>query len=99
MRLEKLEHLIEKLNATCAKTLGEARELCIVRSNLAVDIEHWIQVILQSPAQISSRFAKSIPLTLTTSLANHNRLDRLKRGIEDEPPFSERILELIGNAW
>jgi type VI secretion system protein VasG len=100
MRLEKLEHLIEKLNATCAKTLGEARELCIVRSNLAVDIEHWIQVILQSPGSDFIKICKEYSINIDRLVGQiTNRLDRLKRGIEDEPPFSERILELIGNAW
>ena len=42
--------LIGKLNSTCRRALEGAAGLCLSRTNIYVEIEHWLLKLLENPA-------------------------------------------------
>ena len=44
-----LRSLVGKLNETCRRTLESSAGLCLSRTNYTVEVEHWLQKLLEVP--------------------------------------------------
>jgi type VI secretion system protein VasG len=92
--------LVGKLNAYCRNALKEASELAVYKTNYAVEPQHYLLKLLAMPDSDMTaliRFfginAAALAKDLTTSV------DTLDWGATTTPTLSNRLLELLSEAW
>ena len=96
----KIEGLIARLNPLCKQALENAIGVCVHRTNYSVEIEHWLQKLLESPGSDASKILAAFEIDSSRASAQLvARLDRLKRGNAETPTLSDRLLDLVRSAW
>lgn len=100
MRCLDLEQLLDKLNKPCEQALDGALGASVRRTNYSVEVEHLLSQILELPGTDFRKVCANYGVDadrLNAQLVK--RLDRLKRGNAEAPRYSERLLELVEQAW
>lgn len=96
----KIEGLVSRLNPSCQQALENAVGVCVHRTNYSVEIEHWLQKLFELPGSDISKILSAYEIDASRVLAQLvSRLDRLKRGNAETPTLSDRLLDLIRQAW
>ena len=73
--------LFGKLNSLCYKAIESATVFCKLRGNPYVELEHWLQQILQVQDTDMLRIARHFELDMSRLAADMTAaLDRLPRG-------------------
>jgi type VI secretion system protein VasG len=95
-----LKALIGRLNKTCKQALQDAAGLCVNRRNYEVNVEHFVQALVDDPQSdlrpILSYFEKDLG-RFQKALAEV--LDRLPTGNTGRPVFSPLLTKLLEHAW
>lgn len=95
-----LRSLVGKLNDTCRRALEGAAGLCLSRTNYTVEIEHWLQKLLEAPNSDIGRILKHAeidPSRLETALTK--AIDGFKTGNARPPALSPLLVDVARDAW
>jgi len=92
--------LFGKLNSLAYKAIEGATVLCKLRGNPYVELEHWMQQILQEPDSDLHRIARHFELDASRLAADMTAaLDRLPRGSTSISDLSMHIENAVERAW
>jgi type VI secretion system protein VasG len=98
--IEDLRKIVSHLTPSCREVLSKAADLAYRQSHVALDIAHFISIVLDSPAlAVTQRLVQcGLPVeqaTWQTSL----HLSMLATGEGLPPALSEDLIELLRAAW
>jgi type VI secretion system protein VasG len=92
--------LFGKLNPLAYKAIEGATVLCKMRGNPYVELQHWLQQILNTQDSDLHRIAKHYELDASVLVADLTRaLDRLPRGASSVTDLSSFIEDAVERAW
>ena len=92
--------LFGKLNALCYKAIESATVFCKLRGNPYVELEHWLQQILQVRDTDMLRIARHFELDMSRLAADMTAaLDRLPRGSTSISDLSPHIENAVERGW
>jgi len=92
--------LFGKLNSLAYKAIEGATVLCKLRGNPYVELEHWVQQILQEQDSDWHRIARHFELDASRLAADMTAaLDRLPRGSSSISDLSVHIENAVERAW
>jgi type VI secretion system protein VasG len=95
-----LTKLVEKLNSACKETLETAAAICHSRSQFTVELEHWLQAMLENETGDLQLIAASFDLDKDQLLAELRiGLEKLKTGNSAAPSLSPHIVNLLRQTW
>ena len=95
-----LKSIIAKLNHTTRNTLEAAAGLCVSRTHYDVEVEHYLNKLMETPDSDFERIARRFGLDrsrLSQDLARS--LDHLKTGNARTPSFSPTLGKMLSEAW
>ena len=92
--------LFGKLNPLAYKAIEGATVLCKLRGNPHVELQHWLQQILNTQDSDLHRIVKHYELDASALVADLTRaLDRLPRGAASVTDLSSFIEDAVERAW
>ena len=92
--------LFGKLNSLCYKAIESATVFCKLRGNPYVELEHWLQQILQIQDSDMLRIARHFELDMSRLAADMTAaLDRLPRGSTSISDLSQHIENAVERGW
>ncbi|WP_029524708.1 type VI secretion system ATPase TssH [Polaromonas glacialis] len=92
--------LFGKLNSLCYKAIESATVFCKLRGNPYVELEHWLQQILQVQDTDMLRIARHFELDMSRLAADMTAaLDRLPRGSTSISDLSPHIENAVERGW
>ena len=92
--------LFGKLNPLAYKAIEGATVLCKMRGNPYVELQHWLQQILNTEDSDLHRIVKQYELDGSTLVADLTRaLDRLPRGAASVTDLSSFVEDAVERAW
>ena len=93
-------NLFGKLNSLCYKAIEGATLFCKLRGNPYVELEHWLQQLLQLPDSDLLRIARHFEIDMSRLAADIvAALDRLPRGSTAISDLSPHIENAVERAW
>jgi type VI secretion system protein VasG len=92
--------LVGKLNPTARSVLEAAVGLCVSRTHYNVDIQHYLEKLIESDNSDASRIFRHYGVD-TSRLTREitASLDKIKRGNTGGPAISETVLQMLKEAW
>lgn len=95
-----LRSLVGKLNDTCRRGLESAAGLCLSRSNYTVEVEHFLQKLLEVPNTDLTKILNQYEVDQSRlEAALTKAIDAFKTGNARPPALSPTLVELIRDAW
>ncbi len=95
-----LKSLVGKLNDTSRRALESAAGLCLSRSNYNVEVEHWLLKLLEASDTDLTRLLRHYEIDQSRVETELTRsIDRLKTGNSRPPALSQKIVDLVREAW
>ncbi|MCH7686506.1 MAG: type VI secretion system ATPase TssH, partial [Planctomycetes bacterium] len=95
-----LKSLVGKLNETSRRALESAAGLCLSRSNYNVEVEHWLLKLLEASDTDLARLLRHYEIDQSRVETELTRsIDHLKTGNSRPPALSQKIVDLIREAW
>jgi type VI secretion system protein VasG len=95
-----LRSLVGKLNDPCRRALESAAGLCLSRTNYTVEVEHWVQKLLEFPDTDLTRIFKHYGVDQSRiEAALTKSIDGFKSGNGRPPALSPLLVDLIRDAW
>ncbi len=95
-----LRSLVGKLNDTCRRALESAAGLCLSRTNYTVEVEHWLQKLLEVPDTDLSKIFKHFEVDQSRLEGALTRaIDGFKGGNARPPALSPLLVDLVRDAW
>ena len=95
-----LKSLIGKLNSQTRSALEGAAGLCLARTHYDVEIEHYLQKLLEAEDSDFARILKHFEINRSRLAADLTRsLDSLKTGNARTPALSPSLLKMFTEAW
>jgi type VI secretion system protein VasG len=92
--------LFGKLNPLAYKAIEGATVFCKLRGNPYVELEHWLQQILQTPDSDLHRIVRHFELDGSKLAADMtNALDRLPRGATSISDLSTHVENAVERGW
>jgi type VI secretion system protein VasG len=92
--------LIKTLNPTCLSALEGAAGLCQSRTNVTVEIEHWLYKLTEAPNSDLTKIFRHFEVDPARLLADLTRvLDQLRSGNQQLPMLAPRLDQLLRAAW
>lgn len=95
-----VKSLVLKLNTTCREALEAAAGLAVGQTHYAVEIEHWLVKMLETPSNDVAELLKAVgvdPAAVRTDI--DASLEKMKRGNSATPPLAPGLVELVREAW
>ena len=95
-----LRSLVGKLNETCRRGLESAAGLCLSRSNYTVEVEHFLQKLLEVPNTDLTKIFQHYEVDQSRlEAALTKAIDGFKTGNGRPPALSPLLVELIRDGW
>jgi len=95
-----LKALVERMNPTLKESLDNAAGLCLSKGHYNIEIEHWLQKILEKSdtdaEKVISHFGGNVGKVLSELTA---ALGKLKSGNTRTPSLSQTLQEATKYAW
>jgi type VI secretion system protein VasG len=92
--------LVGKLNGHCRRALEAAAGLCLSRTNYNVEIEHWLVKLLEGGGTDLEAVLKRFEIDASRLIRDLTRvLDALPTGNASKPALSQRLFDLVQQAW
>jgi type VI secretion system protein VasG len=92
--------LFGKLNSLCYKAIESATVFCKLRGNPYVELEHWLQQILQVQDSDMLRITRHFELDMSRLATDMTAaLDRLPRGSTSISDLSSHIANAVERGW
>jgi len=95
-----LKALIKKLNLPCQQSLESAAGACLSASHYNIEIEHWLIKLLEPPQNDMAIIFSHYGIDASGFLEDLSKnLSRLKTGNMQAPALSQRLIDLMREAW
>jgi type VI secretion system protein VasG len=95
-----LKGLIGKLNDTTRNTLEAAAGFCLARTHYDIEVEHFLQKLLDVTDSDLPRILKQFGVDKSRLSGDLTRsLDKLKSGNARTPAFSPTLTDMLSEAW
>jgi len=95
-----LRSLVSKLNDTCRRALEGAAGLCLSRTNYTVEVEHWLQKLIEVGDSDIPRILKHYEVDVSRlDAALTKAIDGFKTGNGRAPALSPLLVDLVRDAW
>ena len=95
-----LKSLVEKLNQSCRQSLEAATAGCQSRSHYSVEIEHWLEKMLEDNGGDLSLILQSFSVSTDTVRQQlHQALEQMKTGNNGLPTISVQLIGLLRATW
>ncbi|MEE4452445.1 type VI secretion system ATPase TssH [Novosphingobium resinovorum] len=95
-----LKSLIGKLDDTCRQSLEAAAGLALSRTNYDVEVEHWLNRLLEKQTSDLAVIASHFEVDLGRLAQDINRqIDGFKTGNGRTPAIAPNLVKLIREAW
>ena len=95
-----LKSLIGKLNSQTRSALEGAAGLCLARTHYDVEIEHYLQKLLEADDSDFARIIQHFEIDRSRLAKDLTRsLDSLKTGNARTPALSPSLLKMFTEAW
>ena len=95
-----LRSLVGKLNETCRRALESSAGLCLSRTNYTVEVEHWLQKLLEVPNTDLTKIFKHYEVDQSRlEAALTKAIDGFKTGNARPPALSPLLVDLVRDAW
>ncbi|HVJ86825.1 MAG TPA: type VI secretion system ATPase TssH [Caulifigura sp.] len=95
-----LRSLVGKLNEPCRRSLESAAGLCLSRTNYTVEVEHWLQKLLEMPDTDVAAIFKHYEVDQSRLQAALTKaIDGFKTGNARPPALSPLLVDLVRDAW
>ncbi|MCK4869707.1 MAG: type VI secretion system ATPase TssH [Gammaproteobacteria bacterium] len=95
-----LKTLVGKLDAVCYRALESAASICARFTHYDIEIEHWLLALLESEQAVLVKMLQASNCDLDKITHDINlSLEKLKRGNNNAPTISGRVIDLINEAW
>lgn len=95
-----LKSLVEKLNPSCRQSLEAATAACQSRSHYSVEIEHWLEKMLEADTGDLSLILNSFSVSTDTVRQQlHSALEQMKTGNNGLPTISVQLIGLLRATW
>ncbi|WDF73068.1 type VI secretion system ATPase TssH [Novosphingobium sp. KACC 22771] len=95
-----LKSLIGKLDDTCRQALEGSAGLALSRTNYNIEIEHWLNRLLDNQTSDLSVIASHFEVDLGRAAQDINRqIDGFKTGNGRSPAISPSVVKLVREAW
>lgn len=95
-----LNALVSKLLAECKLTLESAAVFCLERMHYDIEIEHWLKILVNDEkSYFAILLAQNNCDTATIYNGIDKRLEKLKKGNEQTPTISHRVIDWLNEAW
>lgn len=100
MNANHIRSLLSKLDEASSSALSSALNLCATRTHNAVEAEHLLVRLLESPDSDVSQILRHFSVETARLSRDLNRaLDALATGNSRAPVFSRRLLHVLREAW
>jgi type VI secretion system protein VasG len=100
MSLVNQRALVGKLNGHCRRALEGAAGLCLSRTNYNVEIEHWLMKLLEGGGTDLEAILKRFEIDQSRMNRDLTKaLDGLPTGNASKPALSQRLFDLVQQAW
>jgi len=98
--MSSLATLIAKLDATTKQALEQSVGLCLNRQHFNVELSHWLKSLSDTQDGELSDIIRKCSANPTKVLQDlDQRLEQFKKGNDTTPAISQRVIELINEAW
>jgi type VI secretion system protein VasG len=95
-----LKTLISKLDTNCYKALEEATSICVRLTHYDIEIEHWLLALLECKDSLMVKMLIANKCDVDRLYNDINlSLEALRRGNTKPPAISNRLIDLINEAW
>lgn len=95
-----LKSLVDKLNPTCLQALEAATARCQSRSHFSVEIEHWLEALLELENNDLTIILSTFSVDLEQLRQQLQRaLELLKTGNNSLPSISTNVFSLLRQTW
>ncbi len=95
-----LKTLISKLDTNCYKALEKATSICVRLTHYDIEIEHWLLALLENDESIMVKMLGAYKCDIDRLTSDLNlSLEALRRGNAKAPTISNRLIDLINEAW
>lgn len=94
-----IKKLIDKLDPNTKRYLEKAASLCLNRTHFHVELEHWLQILLQEPSLLRAMLEASHCNMAKMTADLTKALEKLKVGNTTTPAISNSILDVMSEAW
>src|SRR5690242_2168491 len=92
--------LIKHLSISTRGSLEKAIAICMQRSHYNVELEHWLLALLNDTNKYFKHFIEQSSIIYSKLITDlESRLENLRNGNDQTPALSQRIIELIQEAW
>jgi len=100
MATTNLKSLIDRLNNTCRESLQESAGLCLSLTHYSVEIDHWLQKLLDKEDTDISRFFNHYDVQIDRVKNDLLRYsERYKSGNNNPPTISQNVIDLVRESW
>lgn len=95
-----LKSLIGKLDDTCRQALEAAAGLALSRTNYDIEVEHWLNRLLEKQTSDLAVIATHFEIDLGRLAQDINRqIDGFKTGNGRSPAIAPNLVKLVREAW
>lgn len=95
-----LKTLVSKLNSQCRQSLESALGLCLARTHYNVEIEHWLQKLVETQQLDIQAIAKHHDVSIEKLLGQlQDSMYRFKTGNSRAPALSPSLVQWMREAW
>ncbi len=95
-----LKSLVEKLNPACRQSLEAATARCQSRSHFSVEIEHWLDAMLEQDNGDLPLLLRSFAIDIDTVKQQlQQALEQMKTGNNALPTISVQLINLLRSSW
>jgi len=95
-----LKSLVAKLNPDCRQLLEASLGLCMSQTHYNVEIEHWLQKLLETPQLDFQSIIKHYDVNRTTLARElQTAMQRFKTGNSRAPALSPSVVQWMREAW
>jgi type VI secretion system protein VasG len=95
-----LKALVDRMNPTLKDALDSAAGLCLTKGHYNIEIEHWLQKILEKSDTDAEKIISQFGINLSKVLAELNTaLSKLKSGNTRTPSLAQTLQDATKYAW
>ncbi len=95
-----IKTLIGKLNSSCYESLERAASIAVARTHFNIELEHWLLAFLEDDQTTLFGVLSDAGCKVDQLIKDINSsLELLKIGNDRSPAISDRVVDVVNEAW
>lgn len=95
-----IKTLIGKLNSSCYESLERAASIAVARTHFNIELEHWLLAFLEDDQTTLFAVLSDAGCKVDQLIKDINSsLELLKIGNDRSPAISDRVVDVVNEAW